>query len=191
MTVPSISRTLVIVLLANVVATLLLLPTVRALSLPGGPSSSGMLMASLWGAALFSPLVALLKTAAFSLIIWASLSLWGLNVGLWDAFRPVLAGEIILALKGPWAALVLLVRGGSSIADLVVPSGINAFVDVPAGLPTLLAEQAGLFHVVWVMLIAVLLSRRVPAPRPALGLALAACWLAALGGALIRANFSA
>lgn len=192
MQLPSIPRTLAAVFLINAVALLLLLPTVNGMGADQGSLARGPLLAALGGAVVFSPLVALLKAAALSAVVWAAAAACGLSVPVWGALRPILVAEIALALAGPWTALVLLARGTPATpGDLAVPTGVNAFLSTPAGWPTLLAEQLGLFHLLWALALALLLKDVLRRSRPATILVVATCWFMSLGGALIRANLTA
>ncbi len=192
MTLPSIPRTLAGLILLNTAAVLLLLPSVNAFVAASGNPGRGALLAGLWGSVLFSPVTALIKAAVFTAVVWAVASASDVPISIGAALRPALAAELALAVGGPWAGLVLLARGGAtSAADLAVPTGINAFWSVPSGWPTILAEQFGLFHLLWAVVLAMLLHRLFPRSRPLMIAAVAACWLTSLGGALIRANLLA
>lgn len=188
---PSIPQALGVVLLVNAVALLLLLPTVNSMGSPQGSLARGPLLAALAGAVMLSPLVALLKAAALSTIVWAAAAMCGVPIPVWGALRPILIAEIALSLAGPWTAIVLLARGAAGApADLAVPTGVNAFLSVPAGWPSLLAEQLGLFHLLWVVALALLLNDVLRRSRFTTTLVVAACWFVSLGGALIRANLT-
>jgi hypothetical protein len=179
-------------LLVNALAVLLLLPSLNAFTTASGTPARGALLASLWGSVLFSPVMAVIKAMLFTGIVWAVAAVWDRPVAIDAALRPALVAELALALGGPWAGIVLLARGGASVAgDLAVPTGIDAFWSVPAGWPTILAEQFGLFHLLWAIVFATLLHRVFRSSRPAMVAAVAACWLTSLGGALIRANLIA
>jgi hypothetical protein len=186
------TRILAAVLLINALALVLLLPTVNAMGSGAGSLARGPLLAALGGAVVFSPLVALLKAAVLSAIIWATAAACDVPIPLWAALRPALVAEIALALAGPWTAIVLLARGAPATpADLAVPTGVNAFLALPAGWPTLLAEQLGLFHLLWAVALGLLLRQVLRASPRTITLAVLACWLTGFGGALIRANLAA
>lgn len=188
---PSIPRALGAVLLINAAALFLLLPTVNGMGSSEGSLARGPLLAALGGAVVFSPLVALLKAGALSAIVWAAAAACGLSIPVWAAMRPILVAEIALALAGPWTAIVLLARGTPATpTDLAVPTGVNAFLTVPAGWPTLLAEQLGLFHLLWVVALGLLLKDLLHRSRPTTTVVVATCWFVSLGGALIRANLA-
>lgn len=192
MRTPSMTRILVAVLLINALALVLLLPTVNAMGSGAGNLARGPLLAALGGAVVFSPLVALLKAVVFSAIIWATAAACDVPIPLWAALRPVLVAEIALALAGPWTAIVLLARGAPATpADLAVPTGVNAFLPIPAGWPSLLAEQLGLFHLLWAVALGLLLRNALRASPRFTTLAVLACWFMGFGGALIRANLAA
>lgn len=188
---PSIPQALGVILLVNAVALLLLLPTVNGMGSAQGSLARGPLLAALAGAVVFSPLVALLKAAALSPIAWAAAAMCGVPIPVWGAMRPLLVAEIALSMAGPWTAIVLLLRGTPAApADLAVPTGVNAFLTFPAGWPTLLAEQLGLFHLLWVVALTLLLNDVLRRSRFTTTLVVAACWFVSLGGALIRANLT-
>lgn len=188
----TIPRTLAILLLINALALALMLPTVRALGEVPGALSQGPLLAALGASVVLSPLVALLKAGILSAIVWATAAMCDVPVALRAAFPPILLAEVALALGGPWTALVLLARGTpESMTDLAVPSGINAFWTIPPGWPTVLSEQLGLFHILWMVALAILLRDVLRASRRATALAVATCWMTGFGGALIRADLSA
>lgn len=192
MNAPSIPRTLAALVLVNAVAALLLLPSVNGFATASGSPTRGALLAGLWGSVLFSPVAAVSKAAVFTGVVWAVAAIWDTPIPIGAALRPALVAEVALAVGGPWAGLVLLARGGAtSAADLAVPTGVDAFWSLPTGWPTILAEQFGLFHLLWAVVLAMLLHRVFPRSRPALIAAVAACWLTSLGGALIRANLIA
>ncbi|HEY0996988.1 MAG TPA: hypothetical protein VGD77_13425 [Gemmatimonadaceae bacterium] len=192
MTLPTVSRALIGLFLINLAAALVLslfLPPAGALA--AAPGGKGLLTVALWASAVFYPVSALAQSAVLSLVAWSIASLMGTSISFSPTIRALLTAEFPLAAAAPWSALVIALRGGAATpADLAVPTGLGAFMSLPAGWISVLAEQAGLFHIVWVAAMLYLFRTQLHLPRGAAWTAALACWMTALGGALIRANLT-
>jgi hypothetical protein len=193
MTLPRVSRALLGLLLINVVAALLLLPFLpSAATLPSGPGGRNVLTVALWASAVLYPVSALVQSTVLAGVAWSISALAGIELAFSPTIRALLLSEFALAAAAPWSALVIGLRGGATTpADLAVPTGLGAFTTIPPGWMSVLAEQAGLFHILWVAAMLYLFRTQLRIPRWPAWVAALSCWATALGGALIRANLTA
>lgn len=192
MNLPRISRTLLGLLLVNAAAALALLPFLPpAAALPSGPGGRNVLTVAVWASAVLYPASALIQSAVLAGVTWSITALAGIDLPFSPTIRALLVSEFALAAAAPWSALVIALRGGATTpADLAVPTGLAAFTTIPPGWMSVLAEQAGLFHIVWVAAMLYLFRTQLRIPRGPAWVAALGCWATALGGALIRANLT-
>ncbi|MBA3890394.1 MAG: hypothetical protein H0X64_07680 [Gemmatimonadaceae bacterium] len=130
----------------NMLAAFLLAPAVKE-AMDGVP---GALTLMLWMAALASPLVASLKGLLFAAIAWCTATLAGSPVPLRRGFLVGILGEAIIACSAVFTGMVIRVRGAvHSPADLVVPQGLDLFMEIGGGVPLILVEHTGIFYILW------------------------------------------
>lgn len=191
MTLPTIPRALLGLLLINLAAALVLLPFLPASGAFPAAGGRSLLTVALWASAVMYPVSALVQAAIMAGVAWSIVALAGVGLPFSPTLRALLVAEFGLAAAAPWSALVIALRGGAvTAADLAVPTGLAAFVTVPPGWMTVLAEQTGLFHILWVAAMIYLFRTELRIPRAPAWAAALACWATALGGALIRANLT-
>lgn len=130
----------------NLLAAVLLSPSVKE-AMDGVP---GALTLMLWVAALASPLVASFKALLFAVIAWSMATLAESPLAPRQVFLVGMLGEAVIACNAVFTGMVLRIRGEvHSPADLIVPQGIDLFVEIGAGLPRILVDHSGIFYILW------------------------------------------
>ena len=104
----------------------------------------------------------------------------------------VLYGQVILAAQGAWTAVLLWWMGAARLhapSDLVLHTGLDAFVADPASPLAALARGVTPFHVVWLAFLTAVMVRGTGVPWWRGALAACTLWAIATGLGVARAAF--
>ena len=161
---------LTFVLLASVAAAASLQPALGpAFALQ--PAVAEAARSWLWLAAVAAPALALLKAAMLSALVWAVVILVGREIRFRVLLSANVYGQAILVLSGLFTALVLRARGAAAVqspADLLVPQGIDVFLDASQSpIVASLAQQTTVFHILWLAFMVWVLPRTTSLSRGA------------------------
>jgi hypothetical protein len=146
------------VVVATVAATV---PLVRA-AYGGRPELLLATTAGLWAMAVLSPLAALLKGAVLGGVAWSVMVLTGVQARYRALTSAVIYGQVILGLQGAWVTGLLWVRGLGGVhqpADLILPTGLDAFVSDPSSALGVVARGVTPFYCAWFVFLTVVFAR--------------------------------
>lgn len=146
-----------------------------------------------WAVTLFSPLGALVKAAALGGVAWAVLVLVDIEARYRSLVSTIVYAQIVLALQGVWIVALLWLRGRSHLqtpGDLMLSTGLDAFVHDPASPLGALARGVGPFHMAWVVVLVVGFAAVGRASWKRTSVAAAAVWTIAVAITVVRAALS-
>lgn len=140
--------------------------------------------------AVFAPAVILVKALVATALTWAILVLLSAQARFRILFSINMYGAVVLALPGIAMALVVRFRqpvGTQGLEDLIVPMGLDAIIDFGTS-PTTLAvmQQITVFHILWAVLLAWLLSRAAKVSVARSTVTSVALWGLGIGYAVVR-----
>lgn len=181
---------LLFVLLINVAAARSLQPAVATAFASTGQDSADTTRVLLWVAAFLSPFLAFLKSTLLAALAWALVTLFDGEAKFRVLLSANVYGQEILALPGLVTALILRARGLDAITsprDLVVPQGMDAFLDFSSSpVLTVAAQQTTVYHGMWLCFMIWLLPRVTRLTRSGSILVIITLVLAGFVAALIR-----
>lgn len=154
------------------------------------PDTLRLVRTGLWTLGLLAPVMLVLKAVLLGGIAWAVLVLMNLEATYKAVVSTLLYSEVVLGLQGVWMVCILWLRGSGGISgpeDLVVHTGLDAFVADPTSAWASLGRGVGPFHALWLWALvagfcAIARTDWRRAVPPAL-----AVWVVGMGMGLVRA----
>lgn len=145
-------------MVGSVLATL---PLVR-LAYAGRAALLPTVTTGLWIMAILSPITAVLKGLLLGGVAWAVVVLTGAQARYRSLVSAVLYGQVILALQGAWVTVLLWLRGTAGLhqpADLMLSTGMDAFVHDPSSVLAAVARCVTPFYCAWFIFLTVAVAQ--------------------------------
>lgn len=189
-------RTRAPILVPTAMATLLAVGTVAAtlplvrLAYAGRSELLPATTAGLWVMAILSPLTALLKGVVLGGVAWSVMVLTGAQARYRPLMSAVIYGQVILGLQGAWVTLLLWLRGTAGLhqpSDLLLPTGLDAFVSNPSSALGVVARSATPFYLAWFLFLTVVVAHAGRRGWWRGALAATAIWALVTGLGVVRA----
>jgi hypothetical protein len=114
----------------------------------------------LWVGIAIGPLIVAVKGAIFAAIVWAVLELQLEDVSYRSCLAAVWAGELAIAGGALWQGLVGLLRQPGSAEDLIVPVGLDLFLEPTSAAAALLARSVNVCLLAWIAIVLFRLTGR-------------------------------
>jgi hypothetical protein len=164
------------------------LPLVHA-AYAARPELLRLAVPGLWTVALLAPVGALAKGAVLGGAAWSSLVVMGVGARFRSVVSALVYAQAVLVLQGTWVTTLLWLRGPGRLhdpGDLLLPVGLDALVTDRTSALAAVARCVTPFHLVWLALLMVLLTRVAPCRWWQAGLAALVPWVLGAGLSLVR-----
>jgi hypothetical protein len=150
----------------------------------------GIVTTLLWVGVVAAPVVTFVKALVLGTVAWATLVIMGTQAPFRVVVRTILVGECILAAQGLFIAVILRARGAEALRspeDLMVATGLDAFIDGEGPVLAALARGVTPFHAAWVVFLTLALARGAHTSRVRGGAAALCVWGLVAGVGALRA----